>query len=100
MSDEVIVCADCRSEFTFTESEAAFFASKGLTKPRRCKPCRQKRRDAKVVEGGSVAGPTLVPPSSRGSIQWVGGGESETPRRGKGGKRDRRRHRDSGDHGF
>lgn len=99
MSDEVIVCADCRSEFTFTESEASFFASKGLTKPRRCKPCRQKRRDAKAVEGVPASGPTLVAPVPR-STQWVGGGESEAPRRGKGGKRDRRRNRDSGDHGF
>lgn len=98
MSDEVIVCADCRSEFTFTESEAAFFASKGLTKPRRCKACRQKRRDAKANDVGAVPGPTLVaPPKAR--TQWVGGGEVEEPRRHKGGRKDRRRDRHD-DHGF
>lgn len=98
MSDEVIVCADCRSEFTFTESEATFFASKGLTKPRRCKLCRQKRRDAKANEAGSSPGPTLVaPPKNR--TQWVGGGETEEPRRSKGGRKDRRRDRHD-DQGF
>ena len=99
MSDEVIVCADCRSEFPFTESEAAFFASKGLTKPRRCKTCRQKRRDAKAGEAGSAPGPTLAAPA-RGRTQWVGGGESEAPRRDRGNKRDRKRDRNSGDHSF
>jgi Probable zinc-ribbon domain len=99
MADEVIVCADCRSDFPFTESEASFFASKGLTKPRRCKPCRQKRRDAKALEGGGSA-PTPVEASSRGRTQWVGGGESEAPRRDRGGYRDRKRGRHSDDHGF
>jgi len=99
MSDEVIVCADCRSEFPFTESEATFFASKGLTKPRRCKLCRQKRRDAKATDAGAVPGPTLVAPS-RGRTQWVGGGESEAPKRDRGGHRERKRGRNSDDHTF
>jgi len=84
MSDEVINCADCRTDFTFTASEAEFFASKGLTKPKRCKGCRQKRRDAKAVEGAT--GPTFVEAPKR--TQWVGGGEEEAPRKFKG--RDRR----------
>jgi len=99
MSDEVIVCADCRSDFPFTESEAAFFASKGLTKPRRCKACRQKRRDAKATDTGTSAGPTLVaPPKSR--TQWVSGGEAEAPRRDRGSRRDRKRDRHSDDNSF
>ena len=93
MLDEVIPCTDCRLDFTFTASEATFFASKGLTKPRRCKLCRQKRKDAKAVDGGSVIAPAAKP---RGT-QWVGGGEQEAPRRSKG---SRRRDRDSDDHGF
>jgi len=98
MSDEVILCADCRSEFPFTESEATFFASKGLTKPRRCKPCRQKRRDAKATDIGAAPGPTLAA-SPKARTQWVGGGETEEPRRSKGGRRDRRRDRHD-DQGF
>lgn len=81
MSDEVINCADCRTDFTFTESEATFFASKGLTKPKRCKGCREKRKAAKAAEGGAAA-PAPAP------ARWVGGGEEEAPRRFKG--RDRR----------
>jgi hypothetical protein len=99
MSDEVIVCADCRSDFPFTESEATFFAAKGLTKPRRCKACRQKRRDAKAGEASAASGPPPAPPS-RGRTQWISGGEAEAPRRDKSGKRDRRRDRNSDDHSF
>ncbi len=99
MTDEVIICADCRLEFTLTESEATFFASKGLTKPRRCKACRQKRRDAKASETGISAGAPLAPSTPRGKTQWIGGGEVEAPRRNKSGKRERRRDRDGG-HGF
>lgn len=87
MSDEVINCADCRTDFSFTENEAKFFAEKGLTKPRRCQPCRRKRRAEK--EAGGQASPVVAtaPPASR----WVGGGEEEAPRKFKG--RDKRRDR-------
>lgn len=97
MSDELIPCADCRIDFTFSESEAAFFASKGLTKPRRCKACRQKRRDAKA--GDSGPGPTLVQ-APRSTTKWVGGGEAEPVRPGKDKRRERRRDRGSDDHSF
>ena len=78
MADEVIPCADCRTSFAFTESEASFFAAKGLSKPRRCKACRQKRKDAKAPS---------VP------TQWVNSSEPEAPRRDKGDRR-RGRHPD------
>lgn len=98
MADEVIVCADCRSEFSLTESEASFFAVKGLSKPRRCKLCRQKRRDAKAGEAAPAA--ALPPTSPRGKTQWVGGGEAEPSRRDRGGHRDRKRSRYSDDSSF
>lgn len=88
MSDEVINCADCRTDFTFTANEAAFFAEKGLTKPRRCQPCRRKRRAEKEAAGQSSATPAPAPTTTR----WVGGGEEEAPRKFKG--RDRRRGRE------
>lgn len=87
MSDEVINCSDCRTEFTFTASEASFYASKGLTKPRRCKPCRQKRKAANA--GGSEATP------QRPSVQWISGNEDTRQNR----KKDRRRDRGSDDYG-
>lgn len=96
MSDEVIVCADCRVDFVFTASEAAFFASKGLTKPRRCKACRQKRRDAKPKDVGGA--PPVGSPPSHGErkTQWIGGGEAEPSRRFRNKDRSRRRDRHDG----
>lgn len=41
--DKVIVCK-CRNEFTFTAAEQEFYASKGLTEPKRCKDCRVKKK--------------------------------------------------------
>lgn len=44
--DQVLVCRDCGSEFTFTTGEQEFFASKGLTNsPSRCPNCRAARRN-------------------------------------------------------
>lgn len=87
MSDEVIVCVDCKNEFTFTENEASFFASKGLVKPRRCKGCRQKRRDMKAADGGTVSGNTIPVPQRR--TEWIGGNDLPVaPRRNR--KKDRR----------
>lgn len=85
MPDVVLTCSDCRTEFIFTASEAAFFQSKDLTPPKRCKLCRQKRREAK----GETMAPAAPLPSKR-QTQWVGGGESETPDRRKDKRRDRR----------
>lgn len=91
MADEAIKCVDCRNDFTFTESEATFFASKGLSKPRRCKTCRQKRRDARGSNPAPVEAP--APVVSR-KPQWVGGGENDNQRNRR---KDRRRDRFSDD---
>jgi hypothetical protein len=101
MSDEVIECSDCGTSFPFTVSEATFFTSKGLSKPRRCKPCRQKRKDAKgVVAGTESPSRPETPDRGGGRTQWVGGGEAEVTRSVRGIKRDRRHDRDSDDHSF
>jgi hypothetical protein len=94
MSDEVIVCADCKTEFTFTASESAFFAVKGLTKPRRCRPCRQQRRAAKDVESNVLGTAPSVPVVSINRTQWIGGNDAGEPRRNK--AVPRRRDRGSG----
>lgn len=44
MADEVIKCADCPDTFVFTEGERAFYESRNFSKPKRCKPCREKKR--------------------------------------------------------
>jgi hypothetical protein len=43
--DKVLTCLDCGQDFTFSSSEQFFYWSKGLTEPKRCKSCRQFRRN-------------------------------------------------------
>lgn len=45
--DKVVKCAECSSDFTLEAGEQRFFAKKGLREPRRCKGCRQKRKEEK-----------------------------------------------------
>ncbi len=42
--DKVLHCCDCKQSFVFTAREQAYFTSKGLSEPRRCKPCRDLRK--------------------------------------------------------
>lgn len=52
-SDSMITCLDCRVPFTFTAGEQEFFATHGVTPPKRCKTCRewrkQDRRQSRVI---------------------------------------------------
>jgi len=43
VSDETIMCVDCRTDFVFTVKEILFYTSKGLTRTRRCAVCRRKK---------------------------------------------------------
>jgi CxxC-x17-CxxC domain-containing protein len=54
--DEQIPCADCGASFVFSASEAAVFAERGLTPPKRCKECRRARKD-RAAQGGGAVGP-------------------------------------------
>lgn len=42
--DETITCHDCNAQFLFAEGEADFYARRGLSKPKRCSPCRAKKK--------------------------------------------------------
>lgn len=55
MPDQTLSCSDCKADFVFTEGEAKFFASKGLTIPKRCKPCRQARKESRQDQKGMEA---------------------------------------------
>jgi CxxC-x17-CxxC domain-containing protein len=48
-------CRECGREFTFTSGEAAFYASRGLNRPRRCPMCRTARTAGQ--SGSSEVGP-------------------------------------------
>ncbi len=56
LKDRKLKCLDCGNEFTFEAGEQAFYLSKGLAEPKRCKPCRAKRRA------------TLIQDSSKGAL--------------------------------
>lgn len=45
MSDKKIKCQDCGEEFNFSESEQKFYEEKKFQPPKRCKICRQTRKD-------------------------------------------------------
>ncbi len=52
--DKTLSCKECGDEFIFTESEQLFFQKlvkdgkiTEYIEPKRCKKCRQARRDAK-----------------------------------------------------
>lgn len=51
MPDQTMSCVDCGNEYTFTEKEQEYFKLKGLTTPKRCKPCRDIRRQQKERQG-------------------------------------------------
>jgi DNA replicative helicase MCM subunit Mcm2 (Cdc46/Mcm family) len=55
MSEQRLTCADCGREFTFSAEEQRFFREKGFDPPKRCKECRQakkEQRDAGRERGG------------------------------------------------
>jgi hypothetical protein len=62
-NDQSLKCIDsgrregCENEFTFTEGESKFFAEKGFSPPKRCKPCR----NAKKAEKGDAPPPASTP---------------------------------------
>jgi CxxC-x17-CxxC domain-containing protein len=54
MADQTLTCSDCGAQFSFTESEQEFYASKGFSAPVRCPDCRAARKAAR--QGGSSYG--------------------------------------------
>jgi hypothetical protein len=42
--DQNIQCVDCGTSFPHTERDQAFYAEKGYTPPKRCKPCRAVKK--------------------------------------------------------
>jgi len=42
--DLKITCAECRKGFTFEAGEQQFYKSRGLSSPKRCNNCRNKRK--------------------------------------------------------
>lgn len=51
--DLQLTCSDCGQEFTFTAADQAFFSERGFSTPKRCKPCRQAKKNE---QGGGFSG--------------------------------------------
>ena len=50
--DQQLTCADCRQDFTWTAGEQEFFHEKGFANPpKRCKECRQAKKEQRGGEG-------------------------------------------------
>jgi CxxC-x17-CxxC domain-containing protein len=50
--DIQLTCSDCGQEFTFTAADQAFFQERGYSTPKRCKPCRQAKKNDQGGGGG------------------------------------------------
>jgi hypothetical protein len=44
VDDLNLQCCDCGTMFVFTISEQEFFRELGFQTPRRCRPCRERRK--------------------------------------------------------
>jgi hypothetical protein len=49
-TDRQLICVDCGTSFLFRAGEQAFYTSKGLQPPKRCKLCRDYRKTTIVID--------------------------------------------------
>ena len=54
--DIQLTCSDCGQDFTFTADDQAFFRDRGYSSPKRCKPCRQAKKNEQQGGGGGYGG--------------------------------------------
>lgn len=50
LSDGSKVCIDCGAWFTVDDGERRYFTDRNFQLPKRCRPCRQLRKDLRHVE--------------------------------------------------
>jgi hypothetical protein len=48
LSDQQITCGDCGKEYVWIGEEQAFFAARGFPPPKRCKQCRESRKEQRA----------------------------------------------------
>src|SRR5262245_49964085 len=76
--DKTLTCIDCGADFTFTAEEQEFFATHQLTnEPKRCKPCREKRKSGPRGGGGGGAGGGWAAAEGGVDTEVEGEGEGE-----------------------
>ena len=52
-NETLMKCKECGKYFELTWTEKMFFEQKGLAIPKRCKPCRDKRKQARGENGNA-----------------------------------------------
>jgi hypothetical protein len=75
LEDKTIICADCGKEFAHTAEDQKRYAERGFTAdPKRCRECRQARKD-KAAAGPGPGGPRRRRrrPSGRRRLRRRGG---------------------------
>lgn len=71
--DQQLMCSDCGQAFTFTAEDQDFFRERGYSAPKRCKTCRQAKKNEQSGGGGYSRG------SSQGtSVICAGCGQQTT----------------------
>lgn len=54
--DKELTCADCRSKFLWSAKDQEFFAERGFSEPKRCKECRQAKKEQRDSGGEGRGG--------------------------------------------
>jgi CxxC-x17-CxxC domain-containing protein len=63
ITDQIITCADCERDFSFTVAEQLFYAERGIREPVRCPDCRAQRRaerNADAIRAGEGVNGALL----------------------------------------
>jgi len=77
-TDKTLICVDCEGEFIHSADDQARYAERGFTnEPKRCRPCREKRK--KMGGGGGGGGHRGGGGGGRGGFGG-GGGMRSGPR--------------------
>ena len=50
MADQQLACRECGANFTFSDGEQEFYASRNLSAPQRCKDCRNARKQERFKD--------------------------------------------------
>jgi CxxC-x17-CxxC domain-containing protein len=69
-----LTCSDCGQDFTFSIEDQAFFQERGYSAPKRCKTCRQAKKNEQTGGGGyyrSESQGTTVTRSGCGKLTTV-----------------------------
>lgn len=68
--DLELTCAACGNRFWFTAGEQDYFAERGLVQPRRCKACRDARKNGNG-QHAPMSSTALVPASASDSLPTI-----------------------------